>query len=258
MTRRRSCPLRLPSFATWCASPSSSGLYHGSVDRCGQVAVLEAVAEEGLGVVEIVYPEPFDPAEEQQGWSAAPESDASIVEHVGTSGVVLAFDQGSLVAIAERVDVVIELVPQVGDFVARGDPLFRVRSGGRPVEADALRASVAIGPERTMEQDPRFAFRILVDIANKALSPGINDPTTAVLALDQIHRLLMYVGKRRLDAGQSHDAHGRLRLCYRTPDWIDFVSLSVTEIRHYGASSMQVAPAPCPARALAARAARSA
>ena len=205
------------------------------------IAVLEAVAEEGRAVVESVYPEPFDPAEEQQGWSAAPESDASTVEHVGTSGVVLAFDQRDLVAIAERADVVIELVPQVGDFVARGDPLFRVRSGGRPVEAGALRASVAIGPERTMEQDPRFAFRIMVDIANKALSPAINDPTTAVLALDQIHRLLMYVGKRRLDAGQTRDAQGRLRLCYGTPDWIDFVSLAVTEIRHYGASSMQVA-----------------
>ena len=49
---------------------------------------------------------------------------------------------------------------------------------------------VAIGPERTLEQDPRFAFRIIVDIANKALSPAINDPTTAVLALDQLHRLL--------------------------------------------------------------------
>ena len=64
--------------------------------------MLEAVAEEGRGVVEIVYPEPFDPAEEQQGWAAVPESDASTVEHVGTSGVVLAFDQRDLVAIAER------------------------------------------------------------------------------------------------------------------------------------------------------------
>ena len=158
------------------------------------IAVFEAVAQEGRTVVERVYPEPFDPAEEQRGWSAAPESDVSTLEHIGTSGVVLAFDQRDLVAIAERADVVIELVPQVGDFVARGDLLFRVRSSGRPVEAGALRASVAIGPERTMEQDPRFAFRIMVDIANKALSPGINDPTTAVLALDQIHRLLMYVG----------------------------------------------------------------
>ena len=92
-----------------------------------------------------------------------------------------------------------------------------------------------------MEQDPRFAFRILVDIANKALSPAINDPTTAVLALDQIHHLLMDVGKRRLDAGQIRDAQDRLRLCYGTPDWTDFVSLAITEIRHYGASNIQVA-----------------
>jgi uncharacterized membrane protein len=205
------------------------------------IAVLHSVAEEGRAVVENVYPEPFDPAEVQPGWSPAPESESSAVEHLGTSGVVLAFDHGNLAAIAERADVVIELAPQVGDFVARGDPLFRVRSGGRPVDAGALRASVVIGPERTMEQDPRFAFRIIVDIANKALSPAINDPTTAVLALDQLHRLLMYVGKRRLDAGQTRDANGRLRLCYRTPDWTDFVSLAVTEIRHYGAGNMQVA-----------------
>jgi uncharacterized membrane protein len=205
------------------------------------IAVLEGVAEEGRTVVESIYPELFEAAEEQPGWSPMPESEVSVIEHLGISGVVLAFSQRDLVAIAERADVVIELVPQVGDFVARGDPLFRVRSGGRPVDAAAVRANVAIGPERTMEQDPRFAFRIMVDIANKALSPAINDPTTGVLALDQIHRLLMYVGKRRLDAGQARDANGRLRLCYGTPDWADFVSLAVTEIRHFGAGSMQVA-----------------
>ena len=205
------------------------------------IAVLQSIANEGRAVVESVYPELFDPAEEQPGWAPAPENEASVVQHLGASGVVLAFDQSNLVAIAERANVVIELEPQVGDFVARGDPLFRVRNGGRSVDAGDLRASVAIGPERTMEQDPRFAFRIMVDIANKALSPAINDPTTAVLALDQIHRLLMYVGKRRLDAGQARDAQGRLRLCYGTPDWTDFVCLAVTEIRHYGGSSMQVA-----------------
>ena len=163
------------------------------------------------------------------------------VDHIGKSGVVLAYGQSALLALAERADAVIELEPQVGDYAARGDRLFRIRPGGRPIDAGALRACVAIGPERTMEQDPRFAFRIMVDIANKALSPAINDPTTAVLALDQIHHLLMDVGKRRLDAGETRDAQGRLRLCYGTPDWIDFVSLAVTEIRHFGASSMQVA-----------------
>ncbi len=58
---------------------------------------------------------------------------------------------------------------------------------------------VAFGPERTMRQDPLFAFRIMVDIAARALSPAVNDPTTAVLALDQIHRLLRHAGLKKLD-----------------------------------------------------------
>ena len=57
---------------------------------------------------------------------------------------------------------------------------------------------MAFGTERTLEQDPIFAFRILVDIGLKALSPAINDPTTAVLALDQLQRLLRVLGKRNL------------------------------------------------------------
>jgi uncharacterized membrane protein len=92
-----------------------------------------------------------------------------------------------------------------------------------------------------MEQDPEFAFRIIVDIAAKALSPAINDPTTAVLALDQIHRLLREVAKCQLDTGRVHDDAGRLRLVYRTPDWEDFVGLAVTEIRQFGRDSIQIA-----------------
>jgi uncharacterized membrane protein len=101
--------------------------------------------------------------------------------------------------------------------------------------------SVAIGQERTLEQDATFAFRIIVDIASKGLSPAINDPTTAVLALDKIHSLLRLVGHRYLETGEVRDKKGRLRLVYRTPDWEDFVRLAVTEIRHFGGESIQVA-----------------
>ena len=91
-----------------------------------------------------------------------------------------------------------------------------------------------------MEQDPMFAFRIMVDIASRALSPAINDPTTAVLAIDQIHHLLREVGTRYLAEGHEKDAAGRVRLIYRTPNWEDFVHLAVTEIRQYGRDSIQV------------------
>jgi uncharacterized membrane protein len=99
---------------------------------------------------------------------------------------------------------------------------------------------MALERERTLEQDPAFAFRIIVDIASKALSPAINDPTTAVLALDQIHILLREVGSRRLDAGVVRDASREIRLVYRTPNWEDFVALAVTEIRQFGGNSTQV------------------
>ena len=202
------------------------------------IAMLQGVAEEGHAVVESVYPQPYEGTGEPAGRPGAQEGDGSVVEHTGRSGVVLAFSQDGLAALAERANAVIEVLPQVGDFVARGDPVFRVRHG--VVDPGSLHASIAIGPERTMEQDPRFAFRILVDIAIKALSPAINDPTTAVLALDQIHNLLLDVGKRRLEPGRARDAQGHLRLYFETPSWNDYVSLAVTEIRQYGGSSVQV------------------
>src|SRR5262249_10944372 len=129
---------------------------------------------------------------------------------------------------------------QVGSLVAPGDALFRIYGGGA-APSGALGQSVALGAERTMEQDPMFALRVIVDIASKGLSPAVNDPTTAVLALDRIHHLLRHVGSRRLDDEKVRDASGRVRLLYHTPDWEDFVRLAVTEIRQFGGSSIQVA-----------------
>ncbi|HYJ47250.1 MAG TPA: DUF2254 family protein, partial [Pyrinomonadaceae bacterium] len=82
--------------------------------------------------------------------------------------------------------------------------------------------------------------RIIVDIASRALSPAVNDPTTAVTALDHVQHLLRHVGRRDLSEGREADAAGRVRLVYRTPDWDDFVHLAVTEIRQYGRDSIQV------------------
>ena len=155
-------------------------------------------------------------------------------------GAVLAFNMRGLVNQGQRHNCVIEFVPEVGQFVAEGDALFKIYQGGEGLSDTILRNSVAKGDERTPEQDPLFAFRILVDIASKALSPAINDPTTAVLAIDQIHHLLRDVGKRNLGLGRETDHTGKIRLIYRRPNWTDFVMLATTEIRHYGRDSIQV------------------
>jgi uncharacterized membrane protein len=204
-------------------------------------SLVQFVAERARRVIEDVYPQPHDPERpEETTGGALPSSPAQVVEFAGHTGVVMAFGLSNLVRLARDADAIVELIPQVGDSVTRGDPLFRVFGGVRPVSHHALRGCVAVGTERTLEQDPRFAFRILVDIANKALSAAINDPTTAVLSLDQIHNLLLCLGRRRLDDGLARDREGKLRVVYGTPDWPDYVTLAVSEIRQYGEGSIQV------------------
>jgi uncharacterized membrane protein len=99
----------------------------------------------------------------------------------------------------------IEVKPEVGNFVAVGEPLFGLYGGATKIDDRTLRGSIAFGSERTLEQDPTFAFRILVNIAIKALSPAIDDPTTAVLAIDQLHRLLRLVGMRHVKNDRFYD-----------------------------------------------------
>lgn len=218
------------------------------VDHVGKAlrpsGALRAVGSRGRRVIEDVYSRRFvtspDGESPARTTSVVPDGPCRTIINP-RDGAVLAFDIQGLRSLAEQADCVIELVPQVGDYIAVGEPLFRIFGGNREWTADVLCQLVAVGQERTLQQDPTFAFRIMVDIASKALSPAINDPTTAVLAIDQIHHLLRSVGTRCLDDERVRDASGRLRLIYRTPDWQDFVHLAVTEIRHFGSESIQVA-----------------
>jgi uncharacterized membrane protein len=205
------------------------------------LSIVRRVAEQGLKVFADVYPEAAGP----QSDLPRPRTDAlparHRIAHAGKSGFILAVNTRALVATAARFGVVLELVPQVGDFVATGRPLLVVHDGGGPVDDRYLAGQVAFGPERTIEQDSTFAFRVIVDIAIKALSPAINDPTTAVMAIDQLQRLLHDVGRRHLRGETVLDATGQPRLILRTPNWEDFVQLSCSEIRYYGASNFQIA-----------------
>jgi uncharacterized membrane protein len=221
------------------------GLFLYLIDRVGKMlrpsGALQSVAAQAHQVIENVYPRRLRNA--GTGTSQFVDLSGKTPESKVVSnheGVVLAFDLQGIVDLAVRHDCVIELVPQVGSFVGPGNPLFRVY-GSAGVPARSLLHSIALGAERTMEQDPAFAFRVMVDIASKGLSPAINDPTTAVLALDRIHHLLRHVGNRCLENERVRDATGKVRLIFRTPDWEDFVALAVTEIRQFGGTSIQIA-----------------
>ena len=204
------------------------------------VSILARVSDNGLDVIESVYPDPSlgrEVPERHRDKLGPPDC---IIPHEGTSAIVLAADLKTLLVTAEKTNSIIEFVPQVGDFVAVDEPLFKLYGGVGGIDESMLRETVAFGSERTMEQDPTFAFRIVVDIAIRALSAAINDPTTAVLAIDQLHRMLRTVGKRHLRTDEILDGSKQLRMIFRTPNWEDFVHLAFSEIRLYGSSNLQI------------------
>jgi uncharacterized membrane protein len=162
------------------------------------------------------------------------------VMYQGRPLTVQAIDIARLVTLAERTRAVIEVGAAVGDTLAASMPLMVVRGYRVPISERLLRAAIELGDERTFEQDPKYALRLLVDIAIKALSPAINDPTTAVQALDQIGDLLLRLSRRQLDIGVFRDAGGAVRVVIPFPSWDDFLRLAFDEICAYGASSIQV------------------
>ena len=150
------------------------------------------------------------------------------------------FDIDDLVRQAQQAGAVIVMACGVGDTLVENTLLLQVHGAKTALlESDLVRA-IHFGFERTSEQDPKYPIRLLVDVAIKALSPAINDPTTAVQAIDQIEDLLRRLGGHDLDAGYAHDADGDLRLIFPMPTWEDYLVLAFDEIRHYGAGSVQV------------------
>jgi uncharacterized membrane protein len=205
------------------------------------ISILSRVAETGLTVIESLYPSPTQAPDAAVSAEPRLGMPTRLVPHSGSSEVLLAVELQDLIAAARTTDGVVELIPSVGDFVAKDEPLFALYQGATTIKDTVLHSAARFGMERTMKQDPTFSFRIVVDIALRALSPAINDPTTAVLAIDQLHRLLRQVGRRQLSEERFHDDGGELRVIFRTPNWEDFVNLAFSEIRRCGAGNFQVA-----------------
>jgi uncharacterized membrane protein len=200
------------------------------------VAVAAAVAREGRRVVDAApVGEPV--GDEPEAGRAA----RSELVRTHRPGAIQAIHLEGLVAVARRSDCVLLLHRSVGDFVPSGASLFEM-VGSRPFpRARRLRWMFALGSERTIEQDPAFALRVLVDVAIRALSPAVNDPTTAVQVLDYIEDLLLAIGRHETrELGGFHDRDGRLRVVVPMRGWEEFLDLGLTEIRRYGANAVQV------------------
>src|SRR5215471_6786326 len=212
------------------------------IHRVGMLQInrmLTFTADHGRKIIENLYPSLETPPCQDSAQTARLPS-LQILLHHGQPRIIQEVDIPALVEIARGNECVVELLAHVGDAALEATPLVRVLGVGSPVPEDSLRRAIRLGAERTFAQDPKYSIRLLVDIAIKALSPAINDPTTAVQALDQIEDLLIRLGRRRLEIGSFCDSAGSLRLLIGFPTWDDFLSLALDEIRFYGATSIQV------------------
>ena len=217
-------------------------MFVGLMQRVGKLQVTRMLiftGNQGREVIEGLYP-PIDTAPSTGSIESLDAPCTQTLYHHGKPSKVQTIDVPALVGIASSAGCIIEMTATVGDSVLDSTVILRVFGCSSQLPDESLRDAIRLGDDRTFEQDPKYAIRLLVDIAIKALSPAINDPTTAVQALDEIEDLLVRLGRRRLEIGDFRDAQGKLRISVIFPNWDDFLDLAFDEIRFYGATSFQV------------------
>jgi uncharacterized membrane protein len=158
------------------------------------------------------------------------------------NGYLQAIDTDELLTLAERHNLVIRLDRSPGDFVVECGKLATVWPGGmvnKEIE-DSLRETMVFGTERTSVQDMEFSVMQLVETAVRALSPGINDPQTAVLCIDQLTVALCRLAHKEIPSPYRHSSTGSLRIIIKPMHMTDFVRASFDQIRQYGRASVPV------------------
>ena len=219
----------------------SIAMFIALIDRVGMLQInrmLIFTGDQGRKAIQELFagssPPPVKPHE------LDPSKAMQTVIYSGRPQVIQVIELSELVQRAKESDAVIEVAAAVGNTLLDGATLLRVYGARQPLDEAALTRTFALGDERTFEQDAKYALRLVVDIAIKALSPAINDPTTAVQALDQIEDLLLRLGRCNLDIDAVCDDAGQLRVVVPFPDWEDFLRLGLDEVRFYGSTSVQV------------------
>jgi uncharacterized membrane protein len=203
--------------------------------------IMTGIVAAALATIERMHPDPAGGARDERELPL-PAGKVRRVQ-AARSGYLQAVRLDGLARAAHELDAVVRLRPTVGAQVAEGTTLAWMWSrDGRPAERDvlerwgrAVHAHVHLGRERTMQQDVAFGLRQLVDIAVKALSPGVNDPATAVDALGHLARVLSLLAVRELGDGAGADDEGTTRAIVPSPRLDDYLALACDQPRRYGA-----------------------
>ena len=203
-----------------------------------QVAhIIQVVGEELKASINRLFPEQMD--------LPAPQVDAALAEPgfevaSKSEGYIQAIDSEGLIRTAMRRNVRLELAVRPGDYVIPGEPLL-VSSPSTEEEGEGeLRSAFTLGRTRTPHQDAVFAFLQIAEIAVRALSPGVNDPFTAVMCIDRITVGMCVLADRRLPQPIRRDDEGNIRVVARPYGYDDLVYAAYGHIRESAASQAYV------------------
>ena len=217
---------------------ASVGLFLVFINHIAQsiraATIIADIAEDTRVLLERRYPADARPITRL----ACPDAPAHTVA-AEQPGVVQHIDDEALLRQAEAHDLTIRMLRAVGEFVPAGSALLAIYGDDSP-NHDRLCAAVQLGTERSLDQDVGFGLRQLVDIAERALSPGVNDPSTAVQVIDQLHDLLRRLATRPLAPWQRTTDYGRLAVDVPGPSFAGYLELAVDEIAHGGADSDRI------------------
>ncbi len=209
---------------------------HHITQQIRAVTVIDRIFAETVTTIDHRYPDPVDAERPAPHWTP---TDTPRVLRSDSTGVLANVSFDALVRLARRHDVVFELVPSLGSYVIEGRTTVR-QHGDAPVPPHKVRDALAFDKERSYRRDVAFGIRKLLDIAERAMSPGVNDPTTAAQCIDRLHAIADRLAGRRLDVGEHLDDDGVVRVVEPVPSWSDYLALICDEARHWGADSIRV------------------
>jgi uncharacterized membrane protein len=194
---------------------------------------LAAIAGQGHGIIDDLYPRPCPPGRAPAA-PLPPRLRAIIWPH--RQAILQQLDLARLLRAAGGA--VIVLRAGMGDTLRQGAPVADLH-GGEAADTAVL-AGLVTGPERSFDQDPLFAFRLLADIALRALSPAVNDPATAVQVLDTTESLLQALVSRDLDVADIADGTGTVRVVLALPSWDDYLRTGLDDLIESASQSPMV------------------
>ncbi|MGZ6725343.1 MAG: DUF2254 family protein, partial [Solirubrobacteraceae bacterium] len=209
-------------------------LQTGAFQSIQLASVLTQIALRGREVIDGLYV-PNAPASDptdgpHRASAAAAATDLQEIRWPRRAAVVQVIDVPRVLRAAERARAVIAFTVGSGDMIAEGATIALVREQTAPeLEREVLKA-FTVGQERTFEQDPAFALRLLADIGLRALSPAVNDPTTAVQALETIDGLLRVLATRDLSVEHVAGSDGTIRIELVLPTWDDYLAVALDEL----------------------------